>query len=279
MSSDIYPIAPEALIECLDGLGIPAGTSLFTHTAFRQLYRGSVKAAPPQASRQYARDLIRALRGHVGADGVLMMPTEYAGDYQLDAFRKTRFDLRTAPTNRGFLCSAFLETDGVRRSSGPIYNVTASGPRDFLATLDAHHSLAYSMDKGSPWWEFMRRGGKIAYIGASLDSNSFIHMPEYVLKQDYPRPVFFGRPHTFYLTDTTGRNLDVEAYVHAIRWGPLVVTKFCRFLNHKYGILREGRIENTPVIVVDAKAQYDALMAELELGMSWYDAMTWGEAT
>ena len=69
MSSDIYPIAPEALIECLDGLGIPAGTSLFTHTAFRQLYRGSVKAAPPQASRQYARDLIRALRRGRAPDG------------------------------------------------------------------------------------------------------------------------------------------------------------------------------------------------------------------
>jgi aminoglycoside N3'-acetyltransferase len=270
------PIEIGRLIDCLKELGVKQGDSILTHTAFRSLFHGGDQ--PVDAgyfwSRSYGRDLIRALKDLTGDDGVLMMPTEFLPDYQMAAFRADLYDTRTAPTNRGFLCDLFMEFPQVIRSCHPIYNVTSLGS-DFTPFIDAHPSLEYSMDVGSPWWEFMQRGGKIIFLGASLDSNSFIHMPEYVLKDAYPRPVFFNRPHRFHVIDRNGQTIAVDGRVHAIRWGPMVVTKACHYLNQKYGILRQQSLGETLISVIDARAQYEALLREIELGFSWYDAMTW----
>jgi aminoglycoside N3'-acetyltransferase len=270
-------IPVDALIACLEELGVSRGDNILTHTAFRSLYYGGAEPPPRRwSSSQYGRDLIRGLKNLVGPDGIVMMPTEFIPDYQMASFESKVFDLRHVSTNRGFLCRLFLEWPDVRRSTQAIYNCAALAPRNFEPFLEQHHLQAYSMDVGSPWHEFMRRGGKIVYLGASLDSNSMIHLPEYILKQDYPRPVFFGRPHMYKMTDSRGRHIQAEAYVHAIKWGPNVVTKFCQHLHARYRILEQRFVGDTPIIVVDAKVQYDALMNELSNGVSWYDAMTWG---
>jgi aminoglycoside N3'-acetyltransferase len=270
-----FPIEIERIVGCLKELGVRQGDSLFTHTAFRSLFHGSKQANDNSiGSAPYGRDLIRALRDLTGDDGVLMMPSEFLPDYQMVAFRGEIYDSRTAPTSRGYLCRLFMEFPQVARSCHPIYNVAAWG-RTFIPILASHHNLEYSMDVGSPWWEFMQRGGKIVYLGASLDSNSFIHMPEYILKDDYPRPIFFNRPHRFKVVDQNGQTIEVRGRVHAIRWGPMVVTKACQYLNQKYDILRQKSLEEALITVVEARAQYDALMREIEFGFSWYDAMTW----
>nr|WP_255616523.1 AAC(3) family N-acetyltransferase [Microvirga puerhi] len=270
-----YPIPVEALVSCLRELGVREGDSLLTHTAFRSLYYGWPEEAEWSLSDHYGRNVIRGLKDLVGSEGILMMPSEFLPDYQMASFRGTTFDLRHQRTNRGFLPQLFLEFSDVKRSTNPIYNCAVWGPRSFEPFLENHHQFAYSMDVGSPWHELMKRNGKVAYLGASLDSNSMIHMPEYILKQDYPRPVFFGRPHHYNLIDTAGRSIEADAYVHAIRWGSYVVTKFCNYLNSRYGILKHGTVGDTSIVVVDAQAQYDALMSELNQGVSWYDATTW----
>jgi aminoglycoside N3'-acetyltransferase len=270
-----FPIPIETIVNTLHRLGVKDGDSLLTHTAFRSLFRGSKeKLTEVGSSELYARDLIRALRDICGPTGALMMPTEFLPDYQIASFQGRPFDLRSAPTNRGFLCQQLLELPEARRSTNPIYNIAAVGG-GFEELLDEHYKYEYSMDKGSPWWEFSERGGKIVYLGASLDSNSCIHMPEYVLKNEYPKPVFFSRPHEFNLIDLRGRPYRARAYVHAIRWGSGVVTKACRYLHYRHRILNEAFIGTTPIVVVEARLQYKALIKELELGFCWYDAMTW----
>lgn len=271
-----HPIPVETLADCLRELGVEEGNSLLTHTAFRSLYYGSAQAKTDyRSSDHYGRDLIRGLKNLVGPEGILMMPTEFLPDYQMASFQGATFDLRRVGTNRGFLCQLFLEFPDVRRSTHAIYNCAALGPRSFDSFLQNHFRFEYSMDIGSPWHELMKRQGKIVFLGASLDSHSLIHMPEYIMKQAYPRPVFFGRSHHYKLIDTFGDMLELDGYVHAIRWGSDVVTRFCHYLDKKYGIMKRSLIGETSIVVMDAQAQYDALMREIESGVSWYDAMTW----
>jgi aminoglycoside N3'-acetyltransferase len=144
------------------------------------------------------------------------------------------------------------------------------------AECEAHWDHRYVMDVGTPWHRFMELGGKIVFFGADIASNSMIHVPEYVLQNEYPRPVYFSRPHVFRVQkDASQPARDVEGFVHAIRWGQDTVKKFCDYLNGKYGIYQHVKVYDTEIIVVKAKDQYDALMRELDAGRSWYDAIYW----
>lgn len=270
-----YPIPVSDILNTLHDLGVRRGDSLFIHSSFRSLYRGSaIETMPAVSSEAYARSLIQELLNHVGPNGALMMPTEFLADYHYSSFRKELIDIRKVGTNRGFLTQMLLSWPGAMRSAHPVYNVVAVG-ESLAKSVVSHHALPFSMDVGSPWWEFKKAGGKIVYLGASLESNSFIHMPEYILKNDYPRPVFFNRPHSFEVIDQFGQPVSMEAWVHAIRWPGGTVTRFCNYLQLQYGIFDHGMVADTSVIVVSAEAQYGVLMQELEHGTSWYDAIGW----
>jgi aminoglycoside 3-N-acetyltransferase len=270
-----HPVPIERIVGCLRELGVQDGDSLLVHSSFRSLFYGWPEdAAHYRSGDAYARDVICALRDIVGNKGALLVPTEFLSDHHYAAFRRETIDLRAARSNRGFLTEVFLGLPDTRRSLHPIYNVAAvSGILD--DALARHGSLEYSMDIGSPWWQFTDIGGKVIYLGVDLDSNSLIHLPEYILKMDYPRPVFFHRPHEFTIVDLYGNRHLVRGYLHAIRWPQFTVTKFCSYLNKRYRIYRTAHLHQTPVTVVDAQSQYRSLMAELDAGVSWYDAIAW----
>lgn len=274
----LYPAPIETIRDALASLGIARNDSILLHSTLTRFLRATDEPNTlPREGRAYGDMLLDLFLEFSGERGALLLPTEFVGDYQMASFRRECFDLSSAPSNRGFLTELFRARPGVVRSTNPIYNVAIKGP-GYHESAAAHWNLPYSMDAGSPWYQFMESGGFIVFFGVSIANNSMIHLPEYVMKGEYPRPVFFQRPHELRVRATDGTVRDVPSMVHAIRWPEDTVPKFCAYLQRKYGIYRHAEVFGVPITVCRARDQYDALMRELQAGVSWYDAMTWTSA-
>jgi aminoglycoside 3-N-acetyltransferase len=192
-----FPIPIDQIQDALRSVGIQQGDSLLIHSSLRSFYHGAARSnARYKTGEDYARDIIKMFLDITGDTGILMMPTEFVRGYQRASAVNEAYSLSNAPSKRGYMTDFFLKWDGVIRSTHPIYNVAVYG-KGFDDVLQNHWDLLYTMDVGSPWHKFMELGGKVVFFGVPIDNNSIIHMPEYILKNDYPRPVFYNKPHVF----------------------------------------------------------------------------------
>lgn len=265
------PVGLAELDGALDELGIVSGDHLLVHSALSALlYARYTAAAVMQKTEQraYAQAVLDRLLARVGASGTLVMPTEFIADYTAAQIKGEPFNLRQVPSRRGFLTELFRKTPGAVRSTGPIYNLTKIG-RSFDAAFIDHHAFLYSQDEGSPWAEFEKAGGKALFLGVDFEANSFIHRPEYILKNDFPLPVFFGRPHEF-LVDMGSGAASVRSYAHGITWPSQTVNRACFYLQRKYGFYRHTKLGNSTIWSMKVADQTDALFKELERGFTWY---------
>lgn len=268
------PVAVEKIYELLRSLGVKEGDHLLIHSSLKAFHAGATEEenrGPECSAEEYAAQLIAMFQKLVGENGVLMFPTDFMGDYLIADGKRSVFSLAEAKSNRGFLTEYFRRLPGVKRSTHPVYNCAVWG-RGYEEALANHWNYEYVMDDGTPWSQLMKNGGKIVFFGTNLDCNSMIHVPEYMMRGAYPRPVFFERPHEFQIVKEDGTQRPVRAFLHGIRWSAGTVTKFCNYLNDIYGIYQSGKIENATVTVVGAQEQTDALNKELARGISWYDA-------
>jgi aminoglycoside N3'-acetyltransferase len=259
------------LDRALDSLGIVSGDNLLVHSALSALlYARYDAAAILRRDHQgiYAQSVLDRLLARVGPSGTLVMPTEFIADYTEAQLSGRSFKLHEAPSRRGFLTELFRRTSGATRSTGPIYNLTKIGP-SFDGAFANHHMLLYAQDDGSPWAEFESSGGKVLFLGVDFEANSFIHRPEYILKEDFPLPVFLGKP-TEFLIDTGAGKTAVRSYAHGITWPVQTVNRACFYLQRKYGFYRHTKLGRTTIWSMKVADQTEALFKELERGMTWY---------
>ncbi len=160
------------------------------------------------------------------------------------------------------------------RSLHPIYNISVYG-NGFEHEIMNHHNIQFTMAKGSPWHKFMESNGKIIYLGVELHANSMIHLPEYEMGLNYPRPVFFNLPHEFKIINYQRNIENIMGFVHAIGWKSKTVQLFMQYMHDKSPLLRIDNIYNTTITVVDSKKQTESLYRELKDNKSWYDAIAW----
>lgn len=265
------PLDLAVLDRALDELGIVSGDHLLVHSALSALLYARYTAAAVARSadqRSYAQAVLDRLLARIGPSGTLVMPTEFIADYPAAQIMGEPFNLRQVPSRRGFLTELFRKMPGAIRSTGPIYNLTKIG-RSFDDAFADHHARLYSQDEGSPWAEFEKAGGKVLFLGVDFEANSFIHRPEYILKNDFPLPVFFGRPHEF-LVDRGSGAVPVRSYAHGITWPAQTVNRACFYLQRKYGFYRHAKLGNSMIWSMKAADQTDALFKELERGLTWY---------
>jgi len=275
------PIPIKEIADVLSSLGIKRGDDLLVHSAFSKFYHGGdislsryYYRLTPEAHLNYAQEIIRMFLDFAGDTGTLLFPGDFIRGHYFVSSRKL-WSLKDAPTaGRGILTETFRRWPGVMRSTHPIYNILAYGP-GIEEEIANHWDLLYTQDVGSPWYNFKERGGKVVFFGADYSANSSIHMPEYVLKQDYPRPVFFNKPHKFLVENMEGVQKKVSAYVMNIQSSQHAEASFkhAKYLNAKYGgIYQTMKVRDIPIIVFRLKDQFDAQMQELQEGHSWYDA-------
>ena len=170
MMEERREVSRDAVVDQLRALGVREGGVLLVHTSFRAVR--PVEGGPP--------GLIEALRGALGADGTLVMPSWTGVDDE-------PFDPRSTPASAdlGVVADAFWGMPGVLRSEHP-FAFAAMGPRA-REIVDTPLPLPPHIPQ-SPVGRVHDLDGQVLLLGVSHDANTTLHLAELIAGVPYGVP-------------------------------------------------------------------------------------------
>lgn len=169
----------QQLIGCLTALGVKKGDALLVHSSMKAL---GTALAPER--------VIDALQEAVGPEGTLLMP---ALTYENVTQDHPVFDPDKTPPCVGLLPRTFWKLPGVERSVHPTHSVCARGR--LARRLTAGHAMDdAAVGPHSPFMQLAVVGGRLLFIGDILESCTFMHGIEDIVKPPWIRP---APPRTF----------------------------------------------------------------------------------
>jgi aminoglycoside N3'-acetyltransferase len=170
---------PEAVRRVLEDLDVGPGSTVLVHSSLRSL--GNFPGG--------ADGFLDFLIDHIGPQGTLLMPSFPTTGAMEDFVRDNpEVDLRTIPSQSGYLTESFRKRPGVRRSFHPTHPVCALGKRA-NEILGEHESAKGPNGVGSPFDHLFQADGMILRIGT--DANTPCHYVQELI--DYPNQFLEGR--------------------------------------------------------------------------------------
>lgn len=155
-------------------LGVKSGDTLLVHS--------SMKALGTQCTPE---EIIDELLSVLGEEGTLLMP---ALTYESVTSQHPIFDSETTEPCVGLLPRTLMHTPGVERSVHPTHSVCARGK--LAHTLTVGHAMDDSaVGPRSPFMLLPLYKGKLLFIGDILESCTFLHGVEDIVKPPYLRAV------------------------------------------------------------------------------------------
>jgi aminoglycoside 3-N-acetyltransferase len=169
------------LTQHLRALGVVEGDIVMAHVSMRRVGR----------LLDGADGLIHALRTAVGPSGTVMAYTDWQADYEalldedgrvpdpwrahVPAFDPAR---SRAARDNGIFPEYLRTTPGAKRSGNPGASVVAIGPHS--EDLVANHAQDYGYGPRSPLARLVEFDGKVAMLGAPLDTMTLLHHAEHL---------------------------------------------------------------------------------------------------
>ena len=266
------PVPVEDIIRGLQEVGVEPGDILLLHSGIGTLSRSGPSAVNNFQSSSYGREVLDGVLGLLGPKGTLLVPTAPTTLAYDMATRPETFDPRNAPAGTGLIPNLVLSLPDSVRSPVPWQNITAVGYRA-KELIEGHEQCGpYAMGPGSPWQRLGQMGGKVALLAVDHDRSSTVHVPENNHPNEYPRAVFFNKPHRFYYRAEDGSERTVDSVLHAVRWADGDIVRFCRSVDMRHKIYREHPLGRTKVIGFSAQAQYEAFLTEMESNRCLFDS-------
>lgn len=242
----------ESFLHALATVGIRQGDTILVHSDLRIL------GMPHPLSD--ATDLplfyLKALQATVGSKGTLAVPA-YFYEY---ARYGTSFDVDTSPVSLplGSFSAYLNQQPGRIRSCNPLQSIAAIGYRaEELAGGDSLSGYGTT----SPWHRLRMMGGKILFIGVTIQPMTYIH---YVEQQ-------YGVPHLYckiYSTPVSRNGKPLKGHpISAVRYLDFNITyDLSRF---EQVLLNQGQLKITEVgkgdiRCVSAEDVYDSGIASLD---------------
>ncbi|HLL83662.1 MAG TPA: AAC(3) family N-acetyltransferase [Longimicrobium sp.] len=150
----------------LESLGVRRGGVLLVHTSFRAVR--PVEGGP--------LGLIRALRGALGPEGTLAMPTMTDGE--------SVFDPKSTPTtDMGITAELFWRQPGVLRSTHPGGSFAAEGP--LAERICAPQPLSPPHGPDSPVGRVRDLDGQVLLLGVTHSEDTTLHLAEAIAGVPY----------------------------------------------------------------------------------------------
>lgn len=228
------------IAEGLRALGVRAGDRVLVHSSLSKF--GHVEGGAPT--------VIRALLSAVGPEGTVLVPT-LTGTQKDGPKHPPRFDVRTTPCWTGRIPETLRQWPGAVRSLGPTHSVAAVGP-DAQRLLVGHEDCRTPCGTSSPYVKLAEAGGKILFLGATLDANTTFHSAEELAGVPYHLQPAPTRCH---IVDETGRELQRDCVLHywgyPRRFGEMEAALFER------GILKRGVIGAARTLLVEGGPMLD----------------------
>jgi len=254
-------ISKEELIESLLNAGINVGDRLMVHASLSKMgfiYGGALT-------------VVEALKEIIGSQGVLLMPTSPIARLQLDYVKKNPvFDVMRTPSAMGKISEVFRSSDAVIRSYHPTEPVAAWGANAYDFIKD--HTLKNTpYHWNSPYGKLMQHGGKILYIGVTLDNaGTHLHTLEDAL--DVGVQVYYPETFNLRVLDYEGNERIVTTRVHNPEYSK---KRRCDDLLPMFlseGVYSEVMIGQAKTLVFDAEKMFKVMVSAFtERGVTMYN--------
>jgi aminoglycoside 3-N-acetyltransferase len=230
----------------LRGLGVRAGDVLLVHSSLKRFghVEGGVEA------------VIDALLDAVSPGGTVMVPT-LTGTASHGPADPPVLDVVNSPCWTGLIPETFRKRPGAVRSWHPTHSVAAIGPRaDDL--LRDHFTCGSPCGPDSPYLRLAELGGKVVFLGVTLDCCTLLHGVEELADCRYHMQAV---PSPGAVIDADGAAHHGSFRLH--QWGTPRRFTIVEPLLLAEGLLRLGRIGNANVRVLDAHGLVDRVGAIL----------------
>jgi aminoglycoside 3-N-acetyltransferase len=180
----LTPIAPSAVTDALNSIGIKPGGVVLVHAD--AIVAAQFPAVPALSNEQRLDLLIEAIEAAVRRDGTLVMPA-----FSYSFTKGEAFDIRHTPSAVGMLAERFRTRPGVLRTPDPIFSFACSGPRAReLCALPVNECFGAE----SVFAALHRLNAHVVNLGCSLTrGGTFVHYVETAHGVDYRyKKVFSG---------------------------------------------------------------------------------------
>lgn len=249
------------IVDDLRSIGIEEGDTLLVHSSMSKI--GYLEHGP--------ETIVSALLEVVGSKGNVLMPNSPNPMLQLDYIQKLKlFDVENSPSALGAITEFFRKLPEAKRSAHPTEPVSCIGPDSDYFVGDHFGCLTPYTDK-SPFYRVAEKGGKILYIGVTLDNaGTSLHTLEDAV-EDFKYPVYFKDTFIVDVKFKDGSTKQMETKVHnpeqsAKRKCDGLIPMF-----EKEGVLRHVKIGNADTLLLDAKGMFDCMLREYnEHGVTMY---------
>ncbi len=234
--------------------GIKAGDSVLVHSSFSKI--GFVTGGP--------RIIVDALLEVIGTEGNLLMPSSPNAGYQLDYIRNlNEFDVQNDPSGMGAITEYFRTMPGVLRSESPTEPVCCFGPKAEWFT-NGHLGEETPYTKNSPFARLAEAGGKILYIGVTLDNaGTSLHVLEDAVP-DFKFPVYYPEIFTVSVKRTNGEVIPVSVKVHNPEQSAKRKCDGLLPLFEEKGVMKRSTIGKAKTLIFDAEKMMEVMIDEYQ---------------
>lgn len=254
-------LTQDALEQDIRNCGITAGDTVLVHASLSKI--GFVEGGP--------KTVVDALLNVIGSGGNLLMPTSPNAGLQLEYIQNLAvFDVAKDKSKLGAISEYFRTLPNCLRSAHPTEPVSCLGP-DAEYFTSTHFGEETPYTSKSPFYKVSEKGGKILYLGVTLDNaGTNLHTLEDAV-DDFKYPVYTEASFDVNVKFPEGSEKQMKTKVHNPEQSakrkcdgliPLFIDK---------GLLKEKKIGQARTLVVDAKSMLAVMIDEYKTnGVTMY---------
>lgn len=245
-------ISKAQLVEQIGKIGIETGDTLLVHSSLSKI--GYLDEGP--------KTLVDALIDVIGEEGNLLMPTSPNNVYQLNYIQNTPFfDVLNSPSKTGAITEYFRTLNGCKRSLHPTEPISALGPLADDLTKD-HFNQLTPYNSNSPFYKVAQMGGKILYIGVTLDNaGTSLHLQEDAV-DEFKFPVYYHEIFEFDVIDEDGVKHKVKTKVHNPEQSKKRKCDDLLPMFRAENVCVDVEIGQAKTLLFDAKKMYDVMLEQ-----------------
>ena len=245
--------ATEHLLQQLAEMGICNGDHLMVHAAMSKI--GHLKEGP--------KTVVDALQTAVGETGTICMPSSPVKLLQLDHIRQEKtFDVLHTPSAMGAISEYFRKLPETVRSCHPTEPVCANGA---LATelVKDHFGEPTPYTVHSPWKKLMEAGGKILYVGVTLD-NAGTHLHTLEDGVAFKYPVYDQAEFEVTCINAQGVKKAMRTKVHNPEFSKRRKCDGLMPMFERRDVLSHHKLGAANCLLLDAKRMFEVMVEEYE---------------
>jgi aminoglycoside 3-N-acetyltransferase len=245
-------LSKSQLVEQLVKIGIEPGDTLLVHSSLSKI--GYLNEGP--------KTLVDALIDVIGNNGNLLMPTSPNNVYQLNYIQNTPFfDVLNSPSRTGAITEYFRTLNGSKRSLHPTEPISAYGPLADELTKD-HFNQLTPYNSNSPLYKVAQKGGKILYIGVTLDNaGTSLHLLEDAV-ENFKFPVYYHKLYDIDVIDEKGNKHKVKTKVHNPEQSKKRKCDELIPMFRAENVCKDVKIGQANTLLFDAKKMFDVMLEQ-----------------